>query len=76
MVHTLLIEQSARAAPETAENRYAPETGEGVHQGQASAMISGPRVMASDRGGSAAAGSGPASPDRPAQISQHRIQFE
>jgi branched-chain amino acid transport system ATP-binding protein len=53
-VTILLIEQNARAALETADYGYVLETGEVVHQGPASALISDPRVMASYLGGSAA----------------------
>jgi len=60
-VTILLIEQNARAALETADYGYVLETGEVVHQGKASALISDPRVMASYLGGSAASGAGSAS---------------
>jgi len=60
-VTILLIEQNARAALETADYGYVLETGEVVHQGQAAALISDPRVMASYLGGSSSAGAGSAS---------------
>ena len=45
-VTMLLVEQNARAALETADYGYVLESGEVVHQGKASDLISDPKVMA------------------------------
>ena len=45
-VTMLLVEQNARAALETADYGYVLESGELVHQGEASDLMRDPRVMA------------------------------
>jgi len=45
-VTMLLVEQNARAALETADYGYVLESGEVVHQGKASDLMSDPKVMA------------------------------
>jgi branched-chain amino acid transport system ATP-binding protein len=49
----LLVEQNARAALETADYGYVLESGELVHQGQASDLMRDPKVMATYLGKSA-----------------------
>jgi branched-chain amino acid transport system ATP-binding protein len=52
-VTMLLVEQNARAALETADYGYVLESGEVVHQGNASDLIRDPKVMATYLGKSA-----------------------
>jgi branched-chain amino acid transport system ATP-binding protein len=52
-VTMLLVEQNARAALETADYGYVLESGELVHQGNASDLMRDPRVMATYLGKSA-----------------------
>ena len=52
-VTMLLVEQNARAALETADYGYVLESGEVVHQGNASDLMQDPRVMATYLGKSA-----------------------
>jgi branched-chain amino acid transport system ATP-binding protein len=52
-VTMLLVEQNARAALETADYGYVLESGELVHQGQASDLMRDPKVMATYLGRSA-----------------------
>jgi branched-chain amino acid transport system ATP-binding protein len=52
-VTMLLVEQNARAALETADYGYVLESGELVHQGQASDLMRDPKVMATYLGKSA-----------------------
>jgi branched-chain amino acid transport system ATP-binding protein len=52
-VTMLLVEQNARAALETADYGYVLESGELVHQGEASSLMRDPRVMATYLGRSA-----------------------
>ncbi len=52
-VTMLLVEQNARAALETADYGYVLESGELVHQGRASDLMSDPKVMATYLGRSA-----------------------
>jgi branched-chain amino acid transport system ATP-binding protein len=49
----LLVEQNARAALETADYGYVLESGELVHQGEASSLMRDPKVMATYLGKSA-----------------------
>ncbi len=52
-VTMLLVEQNARAALETADYGYVLESGELVHQGEASSLMRDPKVMATYLGRSA-----------------------